>query len=101
MAFFLAFDLTVPSWEKLEQVCRMSNPGKCRFWKMKTMRTCNKNSTPQLAAYVTKMQQTSIHVVVNVTFKYITDARSNRYTNFSVLLKRKANTHVLIAHQQA
>ena len=68
---------------------------------MKTMRTCNKNSTPQRAAYVTKMQKTSIHVVVNVTFKYMTDARSYRHTNFTVLLKRKANTHVLIARQQA
>ena len=38
----------------------MSNPGKCRIWTNKTMRICNKNSTPQLAAYVTKMQQISI-----------------------------------------
>ena len=31
---------------------------------------------------------------MNVTFKYITDARSYRHTNFTILLKRKANTHV-------
>ena len=66
-----------------------------------TMRACNKNSTPQLAACVTKMQQISIYLAVNVTFKYITDARSYRHTNFTILLKRKANTHVLIARQQA
>ena len=77
--------------EKVKQVCRMSNPGKCRIWKKKMMRTCNKNSTPQLAPYVT----------VNVTFKYMTDARSYRHTNFTILSKRKANTHVLIARQQA
>ena len=58
------------------------------------MGTCNKNSAPQLAAYVTKMQQISIYLAVNVTFKYITDARSYRHTNFTILLKRKANTHV-------
>ena len=87
--------------EEVKQVCRMSNPGKCRIWKKKTMRTCNKNSTPQLAAHVTKMQQISIYLAVNVTFKYITDARSYRHTNFTILLKRKANTHVLIARQQA
>ena len=34
------------------------------------------NLTPQLAAYVTKMQEISIYLAVNVTFKYITDARS-------------------------
>ena len=60
-----------------------------------------KKSTTQLAAYVTKMQQISIYLAVNVTFKYITDARSYRHTNFTILLKRKANTHVLIARQQA
>ena len=53
----------------------MSNIGKCRFWKKKKMRTWNKNSTPQLAAYITKMQQISIYLAVNVTFNYITDAR--------------------------
>ena len=65
------------------------------------MRTCNKNSTPQIAAYVTRMQQISIYLAVNAIFKYITDARSYRDTNFTILLKRKANTHVLIARQQA
>ena len=63
------------------------------------MRTCNK--TPQLAAHVTKIQQISIYLVVNVTSKYITDARSYRHISFTILLKRKANTHVLIARQQA
>ena len=47
------------------------------------------------------MQQISIYFAVNVTFKYITDARSYRHTNFTILLKRKADTHVLIARQQA
>ena len=61
----------------------------------------NKIATPQLAAYVTKMQQISIYLALNVTFKYITDARSYRHTNFAILLKRKANTHVLIVRQQA
>ena len=65
------------------------------------IQTGSKNSTPQLATYATKMQQVSIYLAVNVTFKYITDARSYRYTNFTILLKRKGNTHVLIAHQQA
>ena len=45
------------------------------------MRTCNKNSTPQLATYATKMQPISIYLAVNVTFKYITDARSYRHAN--------------------
>ena len=45
-----------------------------------------------------KMQQISIYIAVNVTFKYTTDARSYRHTNFNILLKRKAN--VLIARQQ-
>ena len=65
------------------------------------MRTYNKNSTPQLAAYVTKMQQISMYLAANVTFKYITDVRSYRHTNFTILLKRKTNTYVLIARQQA
>ena len=65
------------------------------------MRTCNKNSTPQLAAYVTKMQHVSLYLAVNVTFKYITDARCYCHTNFTILLKGKANTHVFIARQQA
>ena len=65
------------------------------------MQTCNKSSAPQLAAYVTKMQQISIYLAVNVIFKYITDARSYCHTNFTVLLKRKANTHALIVRQQA
>ena len=64
------------------------------------MQTCNKISTPQLAAYVTKMQQISIYLEVNVIFKYITDARSYRHTNLTILFKRKANTHVLIVRQQ-
>ena len=64
-----------------------------------TMRACNKNSTPQLAAYVTKMQQISIYLAVNVTFKFITDGRSYRHTNFTILLKEKANTHALIANR--
>ena len=34
----------------------------------------------------------SIYLAMNVTFKYITDARSYRHTNFTILLKRKANT---------
>ena len=67
----------------------------------KAIQTCNKSSTPQLAAYVTKTQQISIYLAVNVTFKYITDARSYRHTNFTISLKRKANTHVLIVRQQA
>ena len=74
---------------------------KCRFWEKKTMRTYNKNSTPQLAAYVAKMQQISMYLAVNVTSKYITDASSYRHTSFAILLKRKANTHMLIARQQA
>ena len=65
------------------------------------MQTCNKSSAPQLAAYVTKMQQISIYLAVNVIFKYITDARSYCHTNFTVLSKRKANTHALIVRQQA
>ena len=84
-----------------EQVCWMSNPGKCRLLKKKTMRTWNKNSTPQLAVYVTKMQQISIYLAGNVTLKYFIDACSYRHTNFTILLDRKANTHVLIARQQA
>ena len=48
-----------------------------------------------------KKQQISIYLAVNVTFKYITDARSYRHTTFTILLKRKAKTHVLIARQQA
>ena len=47
-----------------------------------------------------KKQQISIYLAVNVTFKYITDARSYRHTTFTILLKRKAKTHVLIARQQ-
>ena len=43
----------------------------------------------------------SIYLIVNVTFKYIIGARSYRHTNFTTLLKRKANTHVLIVRQQA
>ena len=65
------------------------------------MRTCNKISAPQLAAYVTKMQQITIYLAVNITFKYITDAGSYRHTNFTILLNRKANTDVLIPRQQA
>ena len=79
----------------------MPNPRKGRFWKKKTMEMCNKISTPQLAAYVTKMPQRRICLAVNVTFKYITDARSNPHTNFTILLKRKADAHVLIVPQQA
>ena len=30
-----------------------------------------------------------------------TDARSDRHTSFTNLLKRKANTHLLIVRQQA
>ena len=59
------------------------------------MQTCNKSSAPQLAAYVTKMQQINIYLALNVIFKYIRDARYC-HTNFTILLKRKANTHVLI-----
>ena len=65
------------------------------------MQTCNKSSTPQLAAYETKMQQISIYLAVNGTFKYITDARSYRNTSFILLLKRKTNTHVIIVRQHA
>ena len=60
------------------------------------MQTCEKISTTQVAAYVTKMQQVSIYLAMNVLFKYITDARSDRHTSFTNLLKRKANTHVFI-----
>ena len=77
-------------WKKL------SSPGKCKFWKKKTVQTSNKCSTPQLLAYATNMQQISIYLVVNVTFKYTADARSYRHVNFTILLKRKSNTHVLI-----
>ena len=62
----------------------------------KAMETCEKISTTQVAAYVTKMQQVSIYLAMNVLFKYITDARSDRHTSFTNLLKRKANTHVFI-----
>ena len=65
-----------------------------------TVETCNEISTPQLAAYVTIMLQRRIYLAVNVTFKYITDARSYRHTSFTNLLKRKADTHVLIVPQQ-
>ena len=65
------------------------------------MQTCDKISAPQLAAYVTKIQQVSIYLAMNVTFTYITDARSDRHTNFTNLLKRKYNTHVLIKRQEA
>ena len=47
------------------------------------------------------MQQISIYLAMNVTRKYITDARSYRRINFTILFKRKANTHVLVARQQA
>ena len=47
------------------------------------------------------MLQITIYLAVNVTFKYITDARSNRHINFTILLKRKANTTVLIVRKQA
>ena len=47
------------------------------------------------------MQHIIIYLAVSVTFKYIRDARCYRHTNFIILLKRKANTHVLIARQQA
>ena len=89
------------SLNNAEEVCRISNQGKYRFWKKKAMQTCNKNSTPQLAAHVTKMQQISLYLGVNVTFKYITDVRSYRHTNQTILLKRKANTHELIVRRQA
>ena len=49
-----------------------------------TCSVCNKDATD------------SIYLAENVTFKYITDARSYRHTSFIVLLKRKASTHVLI-----
>ena len=48
-----------------------------------------------------KMQQIRIYLAMNVTCKYITDARSYRRINFTILFKRKANTHVLVARQQA
>ena len=48
-----------------------------------------------------KMQQIRIYLAMNVTCKYITDARSYRRINFTILFKRKANTHMLIASQQA
>ena len=60
------------------------------------MQTCEKISTTQVAAYVTKMQQVSTYLAMNVLFKYITDARSDRHTSFTNLLKRKANTHIFI-----
>ena len=62
----------------------------------KAMETCEKISTTQVAAYVTKMQQVSIYLAMNDVFKYITDARSDRHTSFTNLLKRNANTHVFI-----
>ena len=49
---------------------------KMQILEEKTMQTCNKISTPQLAAYVLKMQQISIYLAINVILKYITDARS-------------------------
>ena len=71
------------------------------FWKKKMMQLCNIGSTPQHAAYVTKMQQISIYLAVNVTFKYITDARPfYRHNNFENLLERKANRCTLIVLQQ-
>ena len=54
-----------------------------------TCSVCNKDAT------------ISIYLAVNVLFKYITDACFYRHTSFTILLKRKANTYVLIAHQQA
>ena len=78
--------MSLNNMEEVKQVCRMSNPGKCRIWKKKTMRTCNKNSTPQLAAHVTKMQQISIYLAVNFTFKYITDAQMYVLTVIPALL---------------
>ena len=69
------------------------------FWKKKTMQIFNKSSTLQLAAYVTKMQQISIYLAVHVS-EYITDVHSYRHTNFTISLKRNANTLALIACQQ-
>ena len=59
-----------------------------------------KFSTPTCSV-CNKMQQISICLALNVIFKYITDARSYCHTNFTILSKRKADTHVLIVRQQA
>ena len=93
--------MSLITWKKLQKVWRISDPGKCIFWKKKMMETCNKISTRQIAAYVAKMQQISLYLALNVTLKYITDAHSYRHTNFTILLKRKENTHVLIVRQQS
>lgn len=93
--------MSLITWKKLQKVWQMSDPGRCIFLKKKMMETCNKISTRQIAAYVAKMQEISLYLALNVTFEYITDAHSDRHTNFTILLKRKENTHVLIARQQA
>ena len=51
-----------------------------------TSSVCNKDATGKY------------YLVVNVTFKYIADARSYRHTNLTILLKNKVNT-LLIARQ--
>ena len=51
-----------------------------------TSSVCNKDATGKY------------YLVVNVTFKYIADARSYRHTNLTILLKSKVNT-LLIARQ--
>ena len=65
------------------------------------MQMCNKSSAPQHTVYITKMQQVSIYLAVNVTFKDITDARSHRHANCTILLERKPNTCALTVRQQA
>ena len=68
----------------------------CQSWKMKL------KSHMQHFKHVRTQQKTERKMsywmshsnTVNVTFKCITHARSYRHTNFTILLKSKANTHV-------
>ena len=65
------------------------------------MQKCNKSLTPHLASYVTKIRKISIYLAVNFISIYTTDERSYRHTNFTILLKRNANTHALIVSNTA
>ena len=66
-----------------------------------TMRACNKNSTPQLAAYVTKMQQMSIYLAVNVTFKFITDGRYDVKSYQLYYFVERKSKYTCVNRQQA
>ena len=77
------------SRNKLEQSLPDTKPWKSRFWKKNTMQTCNKSSTAQLAAYVTKMKRISIYHAVNVTLTYIINACSYRTCQLYYFVEKK------------